>query len=57
MKKYANSQAPFQVHTIPGPVKIVTPVEEDHSFVLNETSLAKILLDPKYVDKKVCKVS
>uniref|UniRef100_A0A7E4ZT60 GB1/RHD3-type G domain-containing protein n=1 Tax=Panagrellus redivivus TaxID=6233 RepID=A0A7E4ZT60_PANRE len=41
----------------PGPVKIVKPVEHDHTFILNKSVLESILLDPKYVDKKVAFVS
>lgn len=38
----------------PGPVKIIVPNEEDHSFTLNEEFLERILLNPKVADKKVC---
>uniref|UniRef100_A0A915DDZ6 GB1/RHD3-type G domain-containing protein n=1 Tax=Ditylenchus dipsaci TaxID=166011 RepID=A0A915DDZ6_9BILA len=37
----------------PGPVQIIEPVEEDHTFKLNVDFLEKILLDPKVADKKV----
>ncbi|CAD5218109.1 unnamed protein product [Bursaphelenchus okinawaensis] len=40
----------------PAAVKILQPVEEDHSFLLNELFLTKILANPKYADKKVCVV-
>ncbi|KAF1616967.1 UNVERIFIED_CONTAM: Atlastin-1, partial [Eudyptes robustus] len=40
--------------TEPAAVKILQPVEEDHSFLLNENFLHKILADPKYAEKKVC---
>lgn len=40
--------------TRPGPVKIIVPNEEDHSFTLNEEFLERILLNPKVADKKVC---
>lgn len=40
--------------TLPGPITIIDPFEEDHSFKLNEEYLERILLDPKVADKKVC---
>uniref|UniRef100_A0A914XQZ3 GB1/RHD3-type G domain-containing protein n=1 Tax=Plectus sambesii TaxID=2011161 RepID=A0A914XQZ3_9BILA len=41
----------------PGPIRIIEAVEEDHTFVLNEKGLARILLNPKIADKKVAVVS
>ena len=39
----------------PAAVKILQPVDEDHTFLLNANALEKILKDPKYAHKKVCK--
>lgn len=36
-----------------GPVSIIEPVEEDHTFTLNVEFLERILLNPKFADKKV----
>ncbi|KAI6233894.1 GB1/RHD3-type G domain-containing protein [Aphelenchoides fujianensis] len=40
--------------TEPAPVKILQPVEEDHTFLVNNDALERILLDPKHANKKVC---
>lgn len=45
------SKAVFPSQT--GPVTIIEPIEEDHTFVLNVEFLERILLNPKYADKKV----
>lgn len=37
----------------PGPVRILSLNEEDHSHVLDEDALSTLLLDPRYADKKV----
>uniref|UniRef100_A0A914DCX2 GB1/RHD3-type G domain-containing protein n=1 Tax=Acrobeloides nanus TaxID=290746 RepID=A0A914DCX2_9BILA len=39
--------------SVPGPVRIIVPNEEDHSFHLNEEFLERILLNPRVADKKV----
>lgn len=39
--------------SVPGPVAIIEPVEEEHTFKLNEEFLEKILLNPRVADKKV----
>lgn len=37
----------------PAPIRIIEAIERDHTFVLNEKGLARILLNPKIADKKV----
>ncbi|KAI6202165.1 Guanylate-binding protein [Aphelenchoides besseyi] len=38
----------------PAPVKILQPIEEDHTFLINQNALERILCDPLYANKKVC---
>ncbi len=40
--------------TFPCAVSIIEAIENDHTFILNEAALERILLNPKVVDKKVC---
>lgn len=49
MNGYSEDEFPSQ----PGPVRIIVPVEEDHTFRLKEDFLERILLNPKFADKKV----
>lgn len=37
----------------PGPIRVIEPVEEEHTFKLNEEFLQRVLLDPRVADKKV----
>uniref|UniRef100_A0AC35F8C0 GB1/RHD3-type G domain-containing protein n=1 Tax=Panagrolaimus sp. PS1159 TaxID=55785 RepID=A0AC35F8C0_9BILA len=41
----------------PGPVRILSLKEEDHTHELDENALAELLLDPRYADKKVSLIS
>ncbi|KAE9556250.1 hypothetical protein FO519_000589 [Halicephalobus sp. NKZ332] len=41
----------------PGPVRIIQPNEEQHTFELSENLLSSILLDPRYANKKVALIS
>lgn len=39
--------------TTPSPVTLIEPNEKEHTFRLNEEFLERILLNPKFADKKV----
>ncbi|KAI6189020.1 Guanylate-binding protein [Aphelenchoides besseyi] len=47
--KYLEIEFPSE----PAPVKILQPIEEDHTFLINQNALERILCDPLYANKKV----
>lgn len=43
----------FENINAPCAVSIIEAIESDHTFILNEAALSRILLNPKVADKKV----
>ncbi|KAI6202194.1 Guanylate-binding protein [Aphelenchoides besseyi] len=51
----AGEAKPVNFHE-PAPVKILQPIEEDHTFLINQNALERILCDLLYANKKVCMI-